>query len=528
MKSNFSEVCKQSADWTAPSRRFRLLKERGSGIALGLILMLGTILRFWALGQESLWLDELATAARINLSWADLLNHLVEMKYHPPLHYLLLKAWASAAGHSEYALRSLSAVCGVLSLLVLYRVALLLVSRKAALLTVFFSAISVYRITYAQEARFYSLMALLALLSMYFFIRLWKTPSWKYYLGYVAVSSAGLYNHSYAIFLVVMQNLFILGVFVFSENFNIRRLLHWCTAQVLLAASFLPWIFVFFQAVARIQQSPTAIPRPTLYSIWATFLSYRGDSKLAALIGLTLMLYFLWRLFERTRQPNTEPGRYCWIIACEKEAFWNAALLVCWTAVPILLPYLASKYSSPIYGHRYLQASFYPFILMVSAGILRFRKVVVRILLILLVSGISGRMLNHYYRTDNNEQWREAIRYIDTNAESGDCLFFDAWFLGELAYGYYGQRQDLTLKSVTYTPGMDMTETGVFTDEIVSGILLRLQDCSRLWFVVSHSRDPDGILLERMAPEFATVSCRTFKGIKIYALDRRVRSVEPE
>src|SRR5688500_7158988 len=78
-----------------------------------LILIIGAIVSMLvslALGlSQSVWFDE-AYSIMVAKQPIDQLLHLSAVDTHPPLYYLLLKAWAGVFGWSEFALRSLSVI----------------------------------------------------------------------------------------------------------------------------------------------------------------------------------------------------------------------------------------------------------------------------------------------------------------------------------------------------------------------------------------------------------------------------------
>jgi len=81
-----------------------------------LILLLGATARLLHIGDQALWIDEGATYAVIRQpDVPGILTFLSERDAHPPLYFLLLKAWTIAAGDSVVALRLFSAFASLLS-----------------------------------------------------------------------------------------------------------------------------------------------------------------------------------------------------------------------------------------------------------------------------------------------------------------------------------------------------------------------------------------------------------------------------
>ena len=97
----------------------KFFSKRWSRLWLLLIIILAAILRIPTLGTSSLWFDEaisyLAASLPINL----ILNNAVQSS-HPPLYYLLLKAWTFALPDSDSALRVLGLVWNLLLIPAVY------------------------------------------------------------------------------------------------------------------------------------------------------------------------------------------------------------------------------------------------------------------------------------------------------------------------------------------------------------------------------------------------------------------------
>jgi len=77
------------------------------------VIVLAACLRFMDLGKLELWLDECG-AVLMAASPQGLLHELARDN-NPPLYFLLLKGWIGVFGLGEVAVRSMSAVIGVLT-----------------------------------------------------------------------------------------------------------------------------------------------------------------------------------------------------------------------------------------------------------------------------------------------------------------------------------------------------------------------------------------------------------------------------
>jgi hypothetical protein len=191
--------------------------------------------RLYGLGQQSLWIDEAYSANFARLPFAQMIEKLGR-EATPPLYYLLLRGWTALLGTSEAALRSLSAALSLtqLALLVHFtarRFSLRTASVLGALLV--WLPIHVY---YAQEARMYSLLALVATLQLVLAARALERPSTPVLLACGLASLLSLWTHNVALWLVAGVNL---GFLITSRERRVR--LRWLAAQALAALAYLPW-----------------------------------------------------------------------------------------------------------------------------------------------------------------------------------------------------------------------------------------------------------------------------------------------
>jgi uncharacterized membrane protein len=161
-----------------------------------LILVLAALLRFYRLGQQSLWADEGNSVALTRLGLWEIAQR-TAFDIHPPFYYWLLKGWVSIFGTSEMALRSLSALLGVGVVYLIWRLGLLLFNVKVASIAAFVAALSPLLVYYSQETRMYMLLTLLSCLTVLTAVQLLMAGRFSPGLStvYVIAVTTGLYTH---------------------------------------------------------------------------------------------------------------------------------------------------------------------------------------------------------------------------------------------------------------------------------------------------------------------------------------------
>ena len=125
----------------------------------------GLVLRIDGLDRKSLWEDEVSTARRVALpSLGAVFDDLNESPF-PPLYYALIWVWSRVWGIGDLSLRSLPALFGILALPATYLVWRPILGRRAAAWTIVLLALNAYHIYYSQDAKMYSAVWLLAVIS---------------------------------------------------------------------------------------------------------------------------------------------------------------------------------------------------------------------------------------------------------------------------------------------------------------------------------------------------------------------------
>jgi uncharacterized membrane protein len=420
------------------------------GIALLAIVLIGAFLRVYNLGTQSIWIDEAYTIFASTMSVPRMVAEVANGDFSPPLYHFLLHFWMMIFGTSEAAARLLSVLFGVLAIPIIYLVGRQLFNKDAGLIAALILALSSFNIFYSQELRMYSLMVLLALLSMYFFLCFLQRSTLASSAGYVLSTTLLLYTHYYGLFVVLAQNIYVVALLLLTarSTFKLRQ---WVTLEAFVVALFAPWIGVF----AYLGREPglrliSWVPLPTPSDFVTTFVAYAGT---ALLLIIFVLLSFI-ALFRFTKITGTFDwkGPLKTVEAYSLNVrFINVAsvlLLVVWLFTLNVIPYVVSQVTQPIYYTRYAIAGSVAFYLLVAGGIRNVNGKFVRFGVIAVIIMLSAANLPSYYMSNAKGQAREATSLIDTNAQSGDVVlvFPDTM---HLIFDYYNNRTDIAVKQIS-------------------------------------------------------------------------------
>jgi len=191
--------------------------------SLSALILFAFLLRFWSLGGKAFSYDEAATALMARATpWEIILFHWQAAFEHPPVWQLLMHSWSLAAGQSEFALRFMPALAGVLHVPLVWWFARRLVAldrpqrpraEAIPLLAALLAAVAPVLVMYSQEARMYTLVVLCALASLLLLLRMSTQAQgitlWRM-AAFVAINWLMLGLHYYSALLLVAQGGYLL------------------------------------------------------------------------------------------------------------------------------------------------------------------------------------------------------------------------------------------------------------------------------------------------------------------------------
>lgn len=271
-----------------------------SYLSLFLIIGFSIVLRFFLLDNQSLWYDEgMSLSYSDGVSFSDTFSRILGREAgdkYQPLYYLVLFAWRSFFGDTEFALRSLSALLGVGSVITIFFTTLRIYGKNHAIWSSLILAVSSFCIYYSQEARAYSLLIFLASLQLYFFREVFDEDGnhqlvSQLFLG--IFTAIGLFG---SILMGIFSTaLCISHVIVYK---NLRKWLQWWLPAAFFSA---PILVFYFSSPAAADPTSTTVTRSglpiiqnaifVLYGILAgttygpPLLQLRGEDKIQVMLA---------------------------------------------------------------------------------------------------------------------------------------------------------------------------------------------------------------------------------------------------
>ncbi len=398
------------------------------------MLALAVVTRFLWLGHASLWIDELFSVSWSQLDVSFLLGEGARTETNPPAYYILLHGWMSAFGTTEIAIRGLSALISAVTVLVAYAIGRMLKDRRTALLAGLLLAVNPVAVTYAQEARAYSLMALLDGVGLLSIVGCLRHPDaagrrpWPWLAAFVVSVVAAVSAH-YTSLLFAGACFAAMGWrLATTRPFPVREALAWVVAGVLTALALLK--LVILAASLSGSSNLVWIGPLTAMSVVSFLLDLiaplpqAGWSLAIAWISCAALLLVVVGAWPRLRGDRETfgvlvlvPGLYCaLLIAGSLLRPMLLTRVASWLVIPLCLILAWAALEQPSRWRR--------------------RGACAAPLLIFLFC------LGHYYRFYEKEDWREAARLAATQPRcQGPVLAGDFNALGLRYYGIQARRE---------------------------------------------------------------------------------------
>ena len=423
------------------------------GLFLG-ILIVGVLLRFLMLSNQSLWIDEgITLEITKNLNLIENLSMLLKAKQgqgFQPLYFLIMPYWRFVFGDSEFALRLMSALPGSATVILLSLIALRVYGRTYALWCAALATFSAFAVFYSQDARPYALLIFLATTQVYF-------------LGSVLCAEKNDKVSRWGFWITTMLGLFAsIFTFLFTAALALSHLIiyrdwkHWLRWWIPAVLFALPAItFYFFSFLSTPQTSashygfsilekalfvPYGIlvgqtygpPIESLHSQerWQAVFSYLPELLVLLLVFSIIAVFLLKVIFKKSEDKQRQ------------NADWFFASLL---VISFVLAFLFAMLTQ-LWLPRHSFFLWIPFVLLIPAlsrlnnksGFLA--KGVLTMLIVLNVYSLSNYFFKHSYRKDD---YRAVAQYLTSHA-SPNIASVILWGKPSLL-AYYGDTKTLVL-----------------------------------------------------------------------------------
>ncbi|MFQ5418736.1 MAG: glycosyltransferase family 39 protein [Anaerolineae bacterium] len=460
-------------------------------VILIILLLIAFALRVYRLGDVNVWWDEAYSVWLARMSLADAVK-ITAGDVHPPLYYTLLNPTIRLFGNSEFAIRYLSVLPGLLTAPLLYLLGKKLIDSRWAMFLLGWLAVSRFHIWWSQETRMYTWAAFWAVWVFYFLWRLMeqgdsgnRSPRGRPYkwsgLAYLLGMSAGLYT-LYLFGLVYLAVGLTVMMLWLSHRISSRMFAQWVLITAVSLLLYLPW--VLYATPNQPGQTAANNSIVHLIQLYLTLL-VNGEST-------NLAQFSLWA------------GGLMFIAAAGfiglalKKRFVSLAYLFPAFVLPpvmaIILLLISKQVYTPAIEARY-------FLLMAPlnllgltaalAAVASFRQRTAVVLSVLVI-GLAVHSLPGYYQNRHlRDQWKSAVTMIRAYAHPQDRVLLvsgDRYPLFLYEYDkWQGER-----------PSVHLIPDGapaIHAENVVEQMQKTAADSERIWLVEieRNMQDPQGL-----------------------------------
>jgi len=373
-----------------------LINKYSSEAILGLILLIGAVLRLHHLGFTSLSNDELSAITRAHFnSFSEMIQHGVMIDFHPAGVEIFMYYWIKLFGDGVFMIRFPFAVAGLLSILALYLVAERWFNRATGLFAAAALSTLQFPLLYSQLARPYAFGMLFILAAAYCWTRILfpragemqsKNEKLITYAGFVVFMSACMHTHYFAFVLA--------GIIGISGLFFVRRdnLRLYILSGIIILILFLPELPVFSHQMS-IGGLSGWLGKPDK-NFFRKFINYCfNDSTLVYYLcfGICISCFIYFR-------RSIEITRFHW-------------LSFLWFLLPFFIGYYYSTLKNPVLQYSILIFGF-PFLLIflfsfIPAGFFQRKWVDASVILFTVICGYNTVKMKQYYWTHHFGVFKE-------------------------------------------------------------------------------------------------------------------------
>jgi hypothetical protein len=322
--------------------------------AAGLLLLVGISLALRTTELKvSFWIDEGLSVGIASHPLFDIPGLLVQ-DGSPPLYYMLLHGWMDMVSHRVVDVHWFSVLWALLCIPVAWWAGTSVFDRLTGWLFAVFVALCPFLTDYAQEARMYSLVALLGIASIGFFLNAYLRGRRAFRIPFGITLAALIYTHNWGLFLGFSMAVCIAIMWTAlpaGDPGRPRLLKDALLGFGITFVLYLPWIPTFLEQLRH-----TGAPwsdRPSFNALVhaADLVTGSFGATIVILLAGGAGIAALWKSDRFDRRVT---------IPC----------LLVMTIVPVLIPWLASQ-ASPAWATRYLAIAVGPLLLLGAVGLRR-------------------------------------------------------------------------------------------------------------------------------------------------------------
>ncbi|MCZ8330048.1 MAG: glycosyltransferase family 39 protein [Flavobacterium sp.] len=308
------------------------------------ILVLSCVLRFYNLGFQGAWIDELYTLKQADPDLSFQKFNEMNMFYDgiPHLYFLIVKFFGIIFGHTIYTIRLVSVIFGVLGVFGMYLLGKEIAGKNVGYIAALLLAVHPFHIEYSQEGRSYAMLAFFVIMAYYRLVIFLKNVNLKnaIYLGLFT----GLITNAQPIGIISVISIFlvvgIMLLFMKAKKERIDAFKYGFAAGIVTLLVFLP---VYQKVVNASKITSFWVLKPTYDYVKMVMSQVTGGSILFVYLSVAALAVILIMAFVKksTSQKLSE------------KPFFSAVIVLVWVLFYFLFIFIKSLGESSLFLHRY-------------------------------------------------------------------------------------------------------------------------------------------------------------------------------
>lgn len=407
-----------------------------------------------------------------------------EQGNNPPLHFLLLHVWIKLYGISAFAVRSLSVLVSLVSLIYLYKFGRKFWSKEFAALLVGLFIFSRFNHLVAMEARMYGLFTLFFILILYDFYRLILEDK-SVYIRLGIWNALLLYSHYLGGVIVLME---IILFMAYYKKWTRSKIIHAFITMAIGLVLYLPALTLFLNRAVDYKKNGGWVEKTEWRDLWVNFIKFfNNELTFFCVIGLLIVLYFTRK--KNSKHATQSPNYYFSIW------FFGTYFLLFFVSI-IVQPLLIIRYT------QFLSIPLYLMIIGVIANLPQEKNVRFLPFLILLPFIFSMKLI-----PDLNRNTDDLVDYVIAQQNKSATVYFcPPHYLTTIAYHY-----DQHFFSAYKNTDSLMEQAGFIPIDSGEKLNMKLNEIIYLDFE-SELLYPENNILKELNAHYHLAESKMFKG----------------
>lgn len=321
-----------------------ILRKHEQTIIAIILVLINFLIKGIFLSGNSLGGDEPFSVYHAQMNISSIIKLLSEGN-NPPLYEIILNSWIKLFGITEFSVRFPSLIFSSITVLFIYKLGTKYLNKRIALYSSIIFIFSNYHILFAHEARVYSLLGMLSVISMYYFMGILHYCTAdnrknlnvrKRLIMLIIINTLIIYSHYFGFFILITQFIF----FVSNKTLISKYWKQLLISIALIGLLYLPNIYVILNRFIESSSNGTWVKTPNgIDSVYNMIRQYSNAPVVAVCIISILVASFVKTIINIKREKRNIYNRLV--------VFWFVFIFFFMFGISYLIPMFLDRYLMP-------------------------------------------------------------------------------------------------------------------------------------------------------------------------------------